>query len=1006
MAGRLVARPRLVERLAARWQARAVVIVAGPGFGKSVLLAEAMAENALAPRGVDVLVTCTATDQSPAHLLSRIARVAGLESVPTRLTVEWVAEALGSRWPLGVSLILDDVHHVCSTEDGARLAGALVAAAPPSLHVVLASRTRIKGLAKARLAGDVLEINEEDLTLSAAETADLAAIHDVDPSVPASAGGWPAAAAMAAAYGIRSAAEYLFEAVVDHLDADARRIVAIAAAIGPASPAVLREAVADDGCDPIAVLDRLPLVSCSPGGEYMVHDLWDRVDGVGRDVEVVDAAVRRAVKAFVDREQFDRAFGLCVVHGDWDGTAAVLMACCRRGHAEVAPDVLVGWLDALPLDRRDEPAGLLLRGLAGRVDDPFGVATSELLERAVEGFRSAGNVAGEIAAGVELVYVLRNQGRCEALPIFLARAVELDTAGHVEAAGPAAVARALLAELAGDDREVVARLDAIPPDSLSRDWETVVALRRTISSMIVGDEREMLESAASCARLAGTSNDRHVLALARWFAGDPTLALATCDEIADDAGRSRVDRVFLGTLATMILASSGRTDEAAEQLARVERAASGTVGPLLAGALVGVRALVAAAAGNDGAAQDVLGAALAVDPLDEPSGWRRSARWLPLAYVLLPAVREQLDQRDVGPIHAQRLAVARAVAAAREGRRPSAKILPEVVVTAVPLPWAMVLAARLHADGAPVGGQIAQTLLDLHGGPAKDALRTAVEFPVTRVAAGARRLLATIAIPPARPVRLDLLGPVVLRVGDGEPLHEHWNRERVRSLLLYLVLRGPAHREQIVDALWPHLEPEAAERNLRVTLTYLHQVLEPLRRQGEAPFFIRQSGSMLGVTGRPHLEVDVDDLESLLERAEDADRRGLPSVALDLLEQAIGLWRGPCPADAVYADWAAAKWRDLTARFATAAVRAAELHLAAGHTERAARHGRRALAADEWSEPAYRTLIAAALARGDGSGAARLLCECDGMLAGLGVAAGEQTEMLRRRLAAPHRLSA
>jgi hypothetical protein len=112
-----------------------------------------------------------------------------------------------------------------------------------------------------------------------------------------------------------------------------------------------------------------------------------------------------------------------------------------------------------------------------------------------------------------------------------------------------------LAELAGDDCEVVARLDAIPPGSLSRDWETVVAP-------------------------------------------------------------------------------------------------------------IGVRALVAAAEGDDDVARDVLDAALAVDPLDDPSGWRRSARWLPLAYVLLPAVREQLDRLHVGPIHARRLEVARAVAAA------------------------------------------------------------------------------------------------------------------------------------------------------------------------------------------------------------------------------------------------------------------------------------------------------------------------------------------------------
>ena len=96
----------------------------------------------------------------------------------------------------------------------------------------------------------------------------------------------------------------------------------------------------------------------------------------------------------------------------------------------------------------------------------------------------------------------------------------------------------------------------------------------------------------------------------------------------------------------------------------------------------------------------------------------------------------------------------------------------------------------------------------------------------------------------------------------------------------------------------------------------------------------------------------------------------------------------------------------MTARFVAAAVRAAELHLSAGRADAAVRHARRALAADQWCEPAYRALIAAALARGDGSGALRLLDECDGMLAELGIAAGEQTEMLRRRLATPRRLTA
>ena len=979
-------------------------MTAGAGFGKSVLLAEAMAENALAPRGVDVLVACTGADRSPAHFLRRIADAAELDGVSGRIDVDRVTAGLARRWPLGVCLFVDDAHHVGGYPEGARLLSRLVTDAPPAVHVVLASRRQVRGLARARLGGEVLDIGAADLSLSDAETVELARLHDVDPAVVASAGGWPAAAAMAAAYGIGGAEEYVFEAVLDHLGDSERTVLATAAAIGSAHPAILRRAVGDAAIVPEEVLDGLPLVRRSASGELAVHDLWRRVVDV--DSDDVTAAVGRAVDAFVADGQFDRAFGLCAARGDWHGAAAVLTTCCRRGHVEVRPDVVVEWLELLPATWYEEPAGLLLRGLAGRVDDTFGQGTAELLARAVDGFRAAGNVAGEVAAGVELVYVLRNQGRCEELAVFLARAVELAETGHPEAAGPAAVARALVAELHGDDREMVRLLDAIPSGSLSRELEAMVAMRRAICTLIIGDEVEMLASAERCARMPAASCDRHVLALAKWFAAEPRLALDTCGDIIDEARHTRVAEVFLGTLATTLLASSGRITEADDQLARTERAASGTVGLLLTGALAGVRALVAAARGDDEHAGAVVRAELAEHPLDDPLGWRRAVRWLPLAYVLVPSTREALDRRDLGVVHARRLDVARAVADAREGRRPAATTTPTAVATAVPLPWAMILAARLCADGAPLGRQIAEYLLDLHGMPARDAVRAAVDHPVRQVALGAKRLLATIAVPPAHPVRIELLGPLVLRLGDDGPVHEHWKRERVRSLLLYLVLHGAAHREQIIEALWPHLEPDAADRNLRVTLTYLHQVLEPPRRNGEAPFLVRQHGSTLSLAGRPHLEVDLDELTGLLDRADDADHRGLPSEALDLLEQATALWRGPCLADGVYEEWAAPTCRDVTARLVVASVRAAEIHLAAGRVDAAVRHARRALAADQWCETAYQALIAAALARGDRSGALRLLDECDRMLAELGIAVGEQTEMLRRRLATPRRLTA
>ena len=113
----------------------------------------------------------------------------------------------------------------------------------------------------------------------------------------------------------------------------------------------------------------------------------------------------------------------------------------------------------------------------------------------------------------------------------------------------------------------------------------------------------------------------------------------------------------------------------------------------------------------------------------------------------------------------------------------------ETIATSVPLPWAMTLAARLAADGNP-GRQIAEGLFELYGEPAKEALRGTMSIRAGP-GAGARKLLGDVTIAPRHPVRLDVLGSAVVRVADTDEISDHWNRERVRSLLLYLVIHGP-----------------------------------------------------------------------------------------------------------------------------------------------------------------------------------------------------------------------
>jgi len=85
-ARQLLVRPRLLTLLQQRFERRLTTLVAGPGFGKTSLLAQAVAENRLSPRGVDAWVGCQPED-SVASMLARklLAAVEGTDPAPPSL---------------------------------------------------------------------------------------------------------------------------------------------------------------------------------------------------------------------------------------------------------------------------------------------------------------------------------------------------------------------------------------------------------------------------------------------------------------------------------------------------------------------------------------------------------------------------------------------------------------------------------------------------------------------------------------------------------------------------------------------------------------------------------------------------------------------------------------------------------------------------------------------------------------------------------------------------------
>ena len=175
-------------------------------------------------------------------------------------------------------------------------------------------------------------------------------------------------------------------------------------------------------------------------------------------------------------------------------------------------------------------------------------------------------------------------------------------------------------------------------------------------------------------------------------------------------------------------------------------------------------------------------------------------------------------------------------------------------------------------------------------------------------------------------------------VVDGRPVPDAaWKRSRAAALVKILALAGErrAHREQVVDLLWPDLPSSAAAANLRKAIHYARAALGDARA-------VAQDGDLLVLMPDAAVVVDAARFESLARTA----LAGSASV-----DEALGRYTGDLLPGDLYAAWAddaRDRLRGLYRQLLKRAQRWDEL-----------------LAADPDDEDAHRALMQRALDEGD-----------------------------------------
>ena len=155
--------------------------------------------------------------------------------------------------------------------------------------------------------------------------------------------------------------------------------------------------------------------------------------------------------------------------------------------------------------------------------------------------------------------------------------------------------------------------------------------------------------------------------------------------------------------------------------------------------------------------------------------------------------------------------------------------------------------------------------------------------------------------------RTDALPPLALRLlgrfhveANGQPVDPaRWRRRKARHLLAMLALAPNAtlHREQVLEALWPHADPTSAANSLHQTLHLARRALDSAV-PGAGGWLVLES-DLISLVGTPPLWVDAVAFEQSAERARSGDRSAR--------REALELYRGALLPEDRFEEWTLAR---------------------------------------------------------------------------------------------------
>src|SRR5579872_3716207 len=204
--------------------------------------------------------------------------------------------------------------------------------------------------------------------------------------------------------------------------------------------------------------------------------------------------------------------------------------------------------------------------------------------------------------------------------------------------------------------------------------------------------------------------------------------------------------------------------------------------------------------------------------------------------------------------------------------------------------------------------------------------------------------------PALPPLRIHLLGGFRVSAGTRSVAADSWRLRKAATLVKVLALSTAhrLHREQLLDLLWPELDPSAAANNLHQALHVARRVLAVAPGPSSPHLRLQDDLLLLGLPGT--FWIDVEAFET---SAAEARRTG----DRDTYETAISLYGGDLLPEDLYEEWTADRREGLRGLHLALLLELADLHEAENRPGQAIETLRRAVSSDPALEEAHVRLM-------------------------------------------------